>query len=103
VHALVLLAAGAGGDPSGELEEKHMAFIDSLIDRRKVVLGGAWKPPVAGFEGAYLLSCGSLAEARAIADSDPLARAKAVRPEVIEWELVAVDPDAVDRDSLLFP
>ena len=55
------------------------------------------------FKGAYLLSCGSLQEAREIAESDPLVGGNAVRCEVVEWELVGVNPDAVDRDSLLYP
>jgi hypothetical protein len=55
-----------------------------------------------GFEAAYLLSCTTLDEARQIAASDPLVRGDAMRFEVVEWELVGVDPDAVDRDALLY-
>jgi hypothetical protein len=30
-------------------------------------------------------------------------RGRSMRFEVVEWKLVGVDPDAVDRDSLLYP
>jgi uncharacterized protein YciI len=100
VHALVLLAAvHASGE---ELNGDHERFIDGLIAEKRIVLGGDWKPPVAGFEAAYLLSCATLDDARQIAASDPLVSGGAMRFEVVEWQLVGVDPDAVDRDSLLF-
>jgi uncharacterized protein YciI len=101
VHVLVLLAPGAGrhGD---EVQADHERFIDELIAEKQIVLGGDWKPPVAGYEAAYLLNCTTLEEAREIASSDPFVRGEALRFDVVEWELVAVDPDAVDRDSLLY-
>lgn len=103
MHALVLLAPNSPGSADGELEDDHVRFIDGLISQNRVVLGGDWKPPIAGFEAAYLLSCASLDEAREIAASDPLVRGRSMRFEVVEWELVGVDPDAVDRGSLLYP
>ena len=103
MHALVLLAPSGTRSAEGELDDDHERFIDGLIAQHRVVLGGDWKPPVAGFEAGYLLSCGSLDEARDIAESDPLVRGRSMRFEVVEWELVGVDPDAVDRDSLLYP
>jgi len=103
VHALVLLAADADHGVGQGLQAEHERFIDGLIARKRIVLGGDWKPPVAGFEAAYLLSCTTLDEARQIAASDPFVRGDAMRCEVVEWQLVGVDPDAVDRDSLLYP
>jgi uncharacterized protein YciI len=82
---------------------EHERFIDGLDQANKVVLGGAWKPAAGGFEAAYLVSCESLEEARAIALSDPLARAETIRCDVVEWQLVGLNPDAVDRSSLLYP
>ena len=102
MHALVLLAPGPSHASNGDLQAGHEGFIDGLIAENRVVLGGDWKPPVAGFEAAYLLSCTTLDEARQIAASDPLVRGDAMRFEVVEWELVGVDPDAVDRDALLY-
>lgn len=103
VHALVLLAPSETHASVGGLDDAHVRFIDELITKKKVVLGGDWEPPVAGFDAGYLLSCSSLDEARKIAASDPLVRAKAMRFEVVEWQLVGFHPDAVDRDSLLYP
>jgi uncharacterized protein YciI len=103
MHVLVLLDPSDSTAANSELEARHERFIDDLDQANKVVLGGAWKPPVDGFEGAYLLSCESLQEARDIADSDPLVSANAFGCNVVEWELVGVNPKAVDRNSLLYP
>jgi uncharacterized protein YciI len=100
MHALVLLSPGAKQEPDEALSE-HERFIDGLIAEKRIVLGGDWKPPVAGYEAAYLLSCATLAEAREIAASDPFVLHDAMRFDVVEWELVGVDPDAVDRDALV--
>jgi YCII-related domain len=102
MHALVLMAIGPAGIPD-ELQRDHERFIDDLDRANQVVLGGGLKPGVAPYGGAYLLSCGSLDEARDIAASDPLVRGGAVRCDVVEWELVGVNPDAVDRSALLYP
>jgi uncharacterized protein YciI len=101
MHALVLMAPTGAVSADAELRADHERFIDRLDERNKVVLGGSWRPQAAGFEAAYLVSCGSLDEARELAASDPLVRAGAIRCEVIEWELVGVNPGAVDRSSLL--
>lgn len=103
MHALVLLAPNGSRSAEGELDDDHERFIDRLIAQHRVVLGGDWKPAIAGFEAGYLLSCASLDEARAIAESDPLVRGGSMRFEVVEWELVGVDADAVDHDALLYP
>jgi uncharacterized protein YciI len=102
VHALVLLSPGAKHESAEALSVEHERFIDSLIAERRVVLGGDWKPPVAGYEAAYLLSCATLDDACEIASSDPFVRGEALRFVVVEWELVGFDPDAVDRDALLY-
>jgi uncharacterized protein YciI len=101
MHALILLAPEASR--SAELDDEHERFIDDLDRANKVVLGGSWNPAAGGFDAAYVLSCESLDEARAIAATDPLIRSHAVRCEVIEWELVGVNPGAVDREALLYP
>lgn len=103
MHALVLMVSKGPASAADALQAKHVRFIDDLDQANKVVLGGAWKPPHGPVRGAYVLSCESLHEARAIAESDPLARADAIRCEVVEWELVGVNPDAVDRQALLYP
>jgi hypothetical protein len=79
------------GSADAELRADHERFIDRLDEANTVVLGGSWRPPTAGFEAAYLASCGALDEARGIAASDPLVGARAICCEVIEWELVGVN------------
>jgi hypothetical protein len=100
MHALVLMAPGRTTPPDAELEAEHERFIDRLAEADKVVLGGGLRPAAAGFEGAYVVSCESLEEAHEVSASDPLVRAEAIRCQVVEWELVGVNPDAVDRSAL---
>jgi uncharacterized protein YciI len=117
VHALILLAPrritpADAEQPAGhersidrldpELHAEHERFIDRLDQADKVVLGGALRPAAAGFEGAYVVRCDSLDEAREISASDPYVRAGAISCEVVEWELVGINPDAVDRGALLY-
>ena len=53
---------------------------------------------------ALTCSAASLSRKRAeVAESDPLVRAGVVRFEVLEWVLVAFNPDAIDRSALLYP
>jgi uncharacterized protein YciI len=103
MHALVLMAATGSTSAAGELHREHERFIDDLDQANKIVLGGSWRPAAAGLEAAYLLSCQSLDEARQIAAADPLVRGDAMRCQVVEWELVGVNTDAIDRSSLLYP
>ncbi len=65
--------------------------------------GGGLKPATGQFEGAYVVRCASLVEAREIAGSDQLVRASMIRCEVPEWELIGINVSAVDRDALLHP
>jgi uncharacterized protein YciI len=117
MHALVLMAPrrmtpADAEKPAGherfidrldpELHAEHVRFIDRLDQANKVVLGGALRPAAAGFEGAYVVRCESLDEAREISASDPYVRADAVGCKVVEWELVGFNPDAVDRSALLY-
>jgi uncharacterized protein YciI len=97
------MTPGLGQDRADELEQAHERFIDELDGAGRIVLGGSWKPPAGGFDAAYLVSCETLEEAREVALSDPLARAGAITCQVVEWELVGVNADAVDQSSLLFP
>jgi hypothetical protein len=101
MHALVLMAPRPNTSVDAELQADHERFIDGLDQAGRVVLGGGLRPAAAGFEGAYLLSCESLDEAREISASDPLVSARAIRCQVVEWELVGINPDAVDGDAQL--
>jgi uncharacterized protein YciI len=101
MHALVLMAPRRNNPADAELQVEHARFIDQLDQADTVVLGGGLRPAAAGFEGGYVLTCESLEQAREISASDPLVRAEAIRCQVVEWELVGINPDAVDRDALL--
>ena len=86
-----------------ELQAEHERFIDGLDKDNKVLTGGGLKPATGQFEGAYVVRCASLDEAREIAASDPLVRTSAIRCEVTEWELIGINVNAIDRDALLHP
>jgi uncharacterized protein YciI len=102
MHALIAMTPTDIGQDE-ELEGAHEEFIGELEAQHRVILGGELAPPVAGHYGAYVIRCDSLDEARAIAARDPLVKRGAVTLTVTEWRLVGVDPEAVDRTSLLFP
>lgn len=102
MHALVLLGASRTLYDE-ELQARHEAFIDELDRQNRVILGGGWEPPTDGFVGAYLLRCDSLQEAQRIARADPFVRSGAARCEVVEWVLVGINPQAVDRTALHYP
>ena len=90
--------------PTGEVERldshqaAHERFIDSLIERHLVLLGGDFAEPVEGVDAAYLLHCPSAREARALAGEDPLVREGVFAAEAVEWQLVGIDPEAIDPD-----
>jgi hypothetical protein len=52
-------------------------------------------PPICFVAGA--------SRKRAIAEEDPYARGRAVRPECVEWQLVGINPDAIDPDAVIRP
>lgn len=96
---LVLLQPVAGAGPQPD----HEPFVDWLIARNLVVLGGDLAPPPLGVEAAYVLSCASLTEAHDIVARDPLVSSGCMRVDVVEWQLVGVNPDAVERELLIRP
>ena len=81
----------------------HEPFIDSLVERNLVVLGGELEPPASEATVAYVLSCSSELEASVLTASDPLVSTGCMRAEVVEWQLVGFNPDAVDPKLLLWP
>jgi uncharacterized protein YciI len=82
---------------SGASRPDHEPFIDSLIKRHQVLLGGRLTAPSGPTPvAAYVLRCGSLIEAEGLAAADPLVSQGAAVPTVTEWELVALDLLAVD-------
>jgi uncharacterized protein YciI len=77
-------------------EDAHEEFIDSLIARNLVLLGGPFARRVGAATAAYVLYCDSVGAAREIAAADPLAAAGVVTLEFVEWQLVGIDPAAIE-------
>jgi hypothetical protein len=98
-YYLVLLQPVAGAGPPPD----HEPFVDWLLARNLVLLGGDLEPAPLGVEAAYVLSCGSSDEARDLVSRDPLVASGCMRVDVVEWQLVGVNPDAIERELLLRP
>jgi uncharacterized protein YciI len=91
-----VLKAGLSVDEEPKHADAHVAFIDSLIKRRLVFLGGDFSEPVDGIAAAYLLRCGSIEEAEAVAAEDPYAIYDVDETETVEWQLVGIEPELID-------
>jgi uncharacterized protein YciI len=96
VYVLVLMNEIAGAETSPLPEDAHEEFIDSLIARHLVLLGGSFAGRVGSATAAYVLRCDSVKAAREIAAADPVAAAGAATLEFVEWNLVGIDPEAID-------
>lgn len=54
-------------------------------------------------DAAYLLRCGSLEETCDIVATDPYVVNDVARPVCVVWELVGINPDAIDEAAVLRP
>jgi uncharacterized protein YciI len=82
-----------------ERSADHEPFIDSLIARNTILLGGGFlDPPRPGIGAAYVLHCAGHAEAAAIVATDPLVRIGAVTATISAWDLVGINTAAIDPD-----
>jgi uncharacterized protein YciI len=98
-YFLVLLQPVAGAaDPP-----EHEPFTDSLVARNLVLLGGGFEPQLHGSDAAYVLRCDTLADARQLVAEDPLVASGSYRGEVFEWQLVGVNPDAIEPSLVVRP
>jgi uncharacterized protein YciI len=93
-----VLKAGLSVDEEPKHADAHVAFIDSLIKRRLTFLGGDFSEPVDGIAAAYLLRCGSIEEAEAVAAEDPYAINDVDETETVEWQLVGIEPELIDSN-----
>jgi hypothetical protein len=91
VYVLVVLTERP--DVDGPPPE-HEPFVDSLIERGLVLLGGT----LGDVDAAYVLRCDTLDEARAVVAEDPLVSSGAFTPSIAPWDLVGVDLRLVDAD-----
>ncbi|MFQ5920000.1 MAG: YciI family protein [Thermoplasmata archaeon] len=101
MYYLVLLQPGrASSDP--RLNAEHEAFIDGLIRRNQILLGGNLLPR-SDLPAGYLLVCGSREQAEELVEGDPYVRQGVFRPQILEWQLVAINPEAVDPGLVVRP
>jgi uncharacterized protein YciI len=93
VYVLVTLLEGPR---FGEVDVDHEPFIDSLVAKHLVLLGGDLVESGPGIRAAYVLRCDDLATAEAIVASDPLVTSGVMRSQLAEWQLVGIDLGAVN-------
>jgi len=79
----------------------HERFIDSLIERNAVLLGGPLQRRVNGFSGAYVLAAQDGDAATALAHADPLVTHCSATCQVTEWRLVGINTAAIDPTHIL--
>jgi uncharacterized protein YciI len=96
VYVVVFLRRGENAQDEERHAAAHEAFIDSLIARHAILLGGPFGRLLDDVDGAYVLPCRSLDDAREIASRDPLVVHRVSRAECIEWQLVGIDVDAIE-------
>jgi len=102
MYALILFRLGSRPE-TADVAREHEAFIDDLIRGNQILLGGPWDCAAGPFRAAYLLRCASLEEARATTSADPIFRDRVYEAEIVEWQLVGINPEAIDRDLVLTP
>jgi uncharacterized protein YciI len=102
-YALVLLREGPRFGQIDAYAQSHERFVDSLIRRNLILLGGAIEGPSPIAHAAYILRCDDLEQARALAADDPLVVHEIVRVEVFEWQLVAINPEAIAPSAVITP
>ena len=102
-YILVILRGGPNVDADHIHAEAHEQFITSLIRNNVILLGGGFAEPVGDVYAAYVLRCGDVGEAQAIAARDPLVMNDVLRPECVEWSLVGINTDAIDATAVVRP
>ena len=103
VYVLVILKEGRNADAKPLHAAAHEAFISSLIKRNVVLLGGAFPGAVENAFAGYLLRCDEVDDARRIASEDPFAVNHVASPKCVAWELVGINPEAIDRSAVIRP
>jgi uncharacterized protein YciI len=99
-YFLVLLRPGPTAADAESDWAEHVAFIDLMIERNVVLLGGEFGSPVGGAVAAYLLHTTTRSEAESWARRDPVVRDGRMNPEIIEWRLVGINPRAIEPSLL---
>ena len=102
-YVLVILRGGGNVEDDQVHAPAHERFISSLIKQNVVLVGGAFAEAVNDASAAYVLRCSGVEEARVIVAADPFVIHDVVRPECVLWELVGVNPDAIDASAIVRP
>jgi uncharacterized protein YciI len=91
-------------DAPADSNADHDPYIDDLIARNRVLLGGPFEDaPPPGVFAAYVLRCDSMDDARAIVATDPLVTSGQVSATIHGWRLVGVNTDAIDDGLIILP
>lgn len=102
-YVLVILRSGENESEYGAFDVAHRAFIEDLIEDNRILLGGAFAAIAGDLEAAYVLRVDSTSEARAIANSDPFVANGVCRADCREWNLVGINPEAIDEAVVVRP
>jgi uncharacterized protein YciI len=98
-----LVTLRARPDGAGAPED-HEQFVDSLIARNVILLGGRFSTPLdRDVSLAYVLRCDSQQAAEAIVNADPLVRSGRADPTITNWILVAINTAAIDDGLVVTP
>jgi uncharacterized protein YciI len=95
-YFLVLLELVGDAAAVDEHSADHVTFVDQMIAENVVLLGGGFDGGLDGAIGAYLLRTPSLAIAKEWAARDPLMARGACRARIVRWDLVGINPHAID-------
>ena len=102
-YVLVMLRRGENDSDYRLYAAAHTDFIEGLIKQNRILLGGTFATSGGDVEAAYVLRARNVDEARIIAEADPFATAGVCRPECRRWELIGINPDAVDEALVVRP
>ena len=100
-YQLVLLVRGPGYVPGDspelqELQKAHLAHLRAMAEAGKMVIAGPFgDQPDPAYRGLCLYRVGSLEEARALAEDDPMVKSGRLRALAMTWY--------VERGYMAFP
>jgi uncharacterized protein YciI len=101
VYVLVLPRNGENAARRRSTRKRTSASSTGLSSATRCCSAGRSLRAARDLGAAYLLRCIGLQEAEAIAAEDPLVAHGVVRAECAEWELVGIDPAAIDPDHVV--
>ena len=73
-------------EESAALQKQHLAHLTAMGESGKMVVAGPFSDQAnPAYRGACIYRVGSIAEARALAEQDPIVKAGQLRVEVMTW------------------